>query len=74
MYKRLYLTAALSGGQGRLARPGARRCGVCGDAALLLFAAVLIITQVICKASCVGAVYMLELFLYASPQKAHLYP
>ncbi|KAI8416099.1 hypothetical protein FOFC_02408 [Fusarium oxysporum] len=33
----------------------------------------MILAQVICKASCVGAVYMLELFLYSSPQEAPLY-
>jgi hypothetical protein len=42
-------------------------------AKLSTIAAVLVLAQTICKASCVGAVYMLELFLYSSPQKAPLY-
>ncbi|KAJ0125835.1 Uncharacterized protein HZ326_31059 [Fusarium oxysporum f. sp. albedinis] len=42
-------------------------------AKLSKIAAVLILARIICKASWIGAVYMLERFLYSSPQKAPLY-
>ncbi|KAJ0122890.1 Uncharacterized protein HZ326_31526 [Fusarium oxysporum f. sp. albedinis] len=44
-----------------------------GGPKLSTIAAVLILARIIRKAFCVGAVYMLERFLYSSPQKAPLY-